>query len=300
MKNSRIPAVITVAAIILISLYSGYAINGIIASNAPPNVVFTLGTAYKDVTYCNSQTFDLYVPRVAATRSLPLVIFVHGGGMTSGDKSDINPIFLNAFASAGYAVASVNYRLAPLYKFPTQIEDVKCAIRYLRENAHTYGINGGRIYAFGTSAGGELVAIAALTGGDSVFDVGPYLNESSSIVAAVDMFGPANLTNCACYSDPMKIFGNQTSLVLASPTHFVVANAPPILIIHGVNDTGVPVSQSVQLYNMLLAAGDQTQLILVYNMGHMFVHVGSQPIDPSLAQIAQDMVSFFERYSVGS
>ena len=58
------------------------------------------------------------------------------------------------------------------------------------------------------------------------------------------------------YSDPQKVFGNnQTNLVLASPTHFVVANAPPILIIHGVNDTGVPVSQSVQLYHMLLAAG---------------------------------------------
>jgi dipeptidyl aminopeptidase/acylaminoacyl peptidase len=87
--------------------------------------------------------------------------------------------------------------------------------------------------------------------------------------------------------------------VLASPTHFVVANAPPILIIHGLNDTDVPESQSVQLYNMLVAAGDQTQLILVDNMGHMFVHVGSQPIDPSLAQIAQDMLGFFAKYTAG-
>ena len=55
--------------------------------------------------------------------------------MTAGDKSDLNPVFLDALASAGYAVASVNYRLAPESRFPAQIEDVKCAIRYLRAKA---------------------------------------------------------------------------------------------------------------------------------------------------------------------
>jgi acetyl esterase/lipase len=128
----RVPAVVCIMAIILVSLYSAPTIDGVIASNAPPSVVFTLGTADRDVTYCNSQTMDIYIPGVAVTRPLPLVIFVHGGGLTSGDKSDINPVFLNALASAGYAVASVNYRLAPQYKFPAQIEDLKCAIRYLR------------------------------------------------------------------------------------------------------------------------------------------------------------------------
>ena len=146
----------------------------------------------------------------------------------------------------------------------------------------------------------QLSAIAALTGSNSEFDVGPYLNESSSVTAAVDMFGPANLTSFASYSDPQKVFGsNQSNLVLASPTHFVTANAPPILIIQGVNDMTVPESQSIQLYDELTAAGDQTQIILVQNMGHMFVQVGSEPIAPSLAQIAQDMVSFFERYREG-
>jgi len=243
---------------------------------------------------------DLYIQSVAVTRPLPIAIFVHGGGLTSGDKSDINPVFLNALASAGYAVASVNYRLAPQYKFPAQIEDLKCAITYIRDNAQRYGMNGTEMFAFGTSSGGELVALAALTGPHSAWDVGPYLNESSSLTAAVDMFGPANLTSFASYSEPQKVFGDdQNNLVLASPTHFVTANSPPILIIQGVNDTQVPESQSIQLYDELTAAGDQTQLILVQNMGHMFVQAGSEPITPSLAQIAQDMVSFFERYRVG-
>ena len=140
-----------------------------------------------------------------------------------------------------------------------------------------------------------------MTGTNSQFDVGPYLKESSSVTAVVDMFGPADLNSYPSYSPPQKVFGsNQTNLVLASPTHYVEANAPPILIIQGVKDTTVPESQSIELYNDLTAAKDQTQLILVQNMGHMFMQVGSEPIKPSLAQIAQDMVRFFEKYREGN
>ena len=289
-----------VVAITVICLYSAFTIDGVIASNAPTTVEFTLGTAHRDVTYCNSQTMDIYVPSAAATRPLPLAIYVHGGGLTSGDKSDINPLFLSALAFAGYAVASVNYRLAPQYKFPAQIVDLKCAIRFLRANAQTYGVNGTEIFAFGTSSGGELVALAALTGPHSEFDVGSYANESSGVTAAVDMFGPANLTSYSSYSDAQRVFGdNQNEMVLASPTHYVTASSPPMMIIQGVNDTNVPESQSIQLYDELTAAGDQTQLVLVQNMGHMFVQVGPEPIAPSLAQIAQDMVSFFGRGGAG-
>ena len=296
----RVSSIVSFVGILLISLYSAIAIDNVIASNAPPTVVFTLGTPDLDVTYCNSQTMDIYIPSAAVTRPLPLAIYVHGGGLTSGDKADISPIFLNALASAGYAVASVNYHLAPLYKYPAQIKDVKCAIRYLRANAQSYGVNGSEIFAFGTSSGGELVALAALTGPHSQFDIGSYLNESSSLTAAVDMFGPTNLTSYSSYSDTLRVFGNnQTDMVLASPTHFIAANSPPIMIIQGVDDTNVPESQSIQLYEELTAVGDQTQLILVQNMGHMFVQAGSEPISPSLGQIAQDMVSFFGRYSAG-
>jgi len=312
MKRSRIAAGVCIAAIVVIGL--AFVINDIILSSAPTSVPFSLGTVIRNVTYGDSQTLDLYIPNQTTVHPLPLVIFVHGGGMTSGDKSDIayarltssdksniNPIFLDALASAGYAVASINYRLVPQYKYPAQIEDLKCAIRFLRSNANVYGINGSEIFAFGTSAGGQLVAIAALTGSNSTFDVGPYLNESSSLTAAVDMFGPADLTvgeGCGyTASEITQVFGsNSDNVVLASPTHFVKANSPPILIVHGVNDTLVFESQSAELYNELAAAGDQTQLISVHNMGHWFVQVSNEPINPSLEQIAQDMVNFFDQY----
>jgi len=72
------------------------------------------------------------------------------------------------------------------------------------------------------------------------------------------------------------------------------------LIVQGIADTTVPKSQSAELYRKLSAAGDQTQLILVHHMGHMFAQAGSQPIDPSLTQISADMVSWFQRYRAES
>lgn len=319
-RASRVAAVVAIAAVLGISGYSAYRIDRVLASNAPPTVAFSLGTAHRDVDYCNtgqggllpqgllagSQTLDLYLPNATATGPLPLAIYVHGGSMTGGDKANLNPVFLNALASAGYAVASVNYRLAPQFKFPTQIEDVKCAIRYLRNHAPAYGLDGGKFFAFGTSVGGQLVALAALTGSHSGFDVGPYGTASSSVTAVADIFGPANLTEAASgysRSGILEVFGNNSSrsdLVRASPTHYVTGSAPPILIIQGVNDAKVLESQATELYNDLRAAGDQTQLVLVQHMGHMFAQVGPKPIDPSLGQIAQDLVTFFDRYTKGT
>jgi acetyl esterase/lipase len=181
-------------------------------STPSTGVPFSLGTADLNLTYCNSQTLDLYIPR-AAVRHLPVAMYVHGGGMTSGDKSNLNQVFLDALASAGYAVVSVNYRLAPQFEFPAQIEDVKCAIRYLRAKAPRYGLNVSEIFAFGTSVGGQLVALAALTGPYSAFDVGPYASEPSNLTAVADMFGPANLTQPASGFTPsgiQQVFGTRT------------------------------------------------------------------------------------------
>lgn len=218
--------------------------------------------------------------------------------MTSGDKSDLNPAFLGTLASAGYAVASVNYRLAPASRFPAQIEDVKCAIRYLRNTASTYGLNPNEVFAFGTSVGGQLVALADLTGPHSTYDVGPYPNQSSQLSAVADLFGPANLTQHASGFSPsgiQAVFGgnDRRDLVLASPTHYVAPGSPPILLVQGMDDTKVLESQSIEFYDDLRSAGDPADLVLVQHMGHMFMQVGSKPFDPSVQQIANDIVRFF-------
>ncbi|HTP26757.1 MAG TPA: alpha/beta hydrolase [Anaeromyxobacteraceae bacterium] len=280
------------AALLCLALTAG-------CGGSPRTVAFPLGHVDRDLAYCRAETLDLYIPRAPVTHPLPVALYVHGGGLTGGDKSSLNPIFLNALASAGYAVASVNYRLAPRFEFPAQIEDVKCAIRYLRVESERYGLNGEEIFAFGTSAGGQLVALAALTGPHSSFDVGPYGNEPSDLRAVADMFGPANLAERASGFSPsaiQQVFGqkNHPDVALASPTHFVSAASPPILIVQGVDDPIVLESQSIELYRALEAVGDQTQLVLVQNMGHMFMQVGPHPVTPSLRQIARDVVTFFD------
>lgn len=302
----HLPAIVCILALVLICTYSVFAINRLVAANATPFVTFTLGAAYRDVTYCNSQSLDLFVPRSPPAGPLPIAIFVHGGGLIQGDKGYLNPTFLNALATAGFAVADLNYRLAAPQlnfrgaqpnQFPAQIEDVKCGIRYLRAHAQTYDLSTTDVFAFGTSFGGTLVALAALTGGHSNWDVGPYPDQSSAIAAAVDMFGPADLPGwISPQAASIDFGGNRANLVLASPTHWVKANAPPIMIVQGTEDRTVPESQSVELYNKLLAAGDQTQLVLINNMGHMWRQVGLNPIDPPMTQIADDMVSWFEQY----
>ncbi len=298
----RIVPIVAVLSILAIAAYSGITIDRFVMSNQITTVPFTLGTADRNVPYCNSQTLDIYVPNSTNTRPKPLAIYVHGGslevGLSSGDKSDLKPVFLNALAAAGYVVASINYRLAPQYKYPAQIEDVKCAVRYLRSNAQTYGINGSEIFAFGDSSGGQLVSLAALTGSYAPFNIGPYSNQPSGITAAADLFGETNLTELGvASSNVQQIYGNESNLSLASPINFVSANSSPILIIQGVYDTNVPESQSVQFYDALHADGAQTQLILVQNAGHELVQVGSQSISPSVATIAEDMVGFFDNYT---
>jgi acetyl esterase/lipase len=280
-----------VGSVVLLGLAAGC------GNAAPVNVPFTLGTAQRNLTYCSSQDLDLYIPR-SATTPLPVAIFVHGGGMTQGDKSNLPPAFLDPLAADGYAVASINYRLAPKSQFPAQIEDVKCAIRYLRAKAANYDLDKNEIFAFGTSAGGQLVALAALTGSYTTWDGGAYRSEPSTLTAAADMFGPANLTEQSGYtpSDLQDVFGGaaRRKLLQASPTHFVAPGAPPILLIQGADDTKVHKAQSIELYGDLKAAGDTTQLVLVRNMGHMFVQVGAKPIDPSFQELVRGLVSFFD------
>ncbi len=104
---------------------------------------------------------DLYLPE-KAPRPLPVILWVHGGGWTRGDKTN-GPAF--RFATKGYAVASMNYRFSQHATFPAQIHDCKAAVRWLRANARKYGLDADHIGAWGGSAGGHLVALLGTTAG---------------------------------------------------------------------------------------------------------------------------------------
>lgn len=178
----------------LLLLSASLALVGCMASDG----VSQSGWVDRNVTYCVMDgvalNMDIYYP-LGTNGPAPVAVYVHGSGWTSGDKARGEGVRdISELVARGYMVAAVNYRLAPRYKFPAQIEDVKCAIRFLRANAERYHLHPEKIGAWGGSAGGHLVALLGVTDATAGWDVGEYLAQSSRVQAVVDMFGPTDLT----------------------------------------------------------------------------------------------------------
>ncbi len=257
-----------------------------------------LGTVENDVKYCTMDgvelKMDVYYPSENSGR-FAVTMYVHGGGWSSGDKSKgAGGLEIPELQKAGFLVVSVNYRLAPEYQFPAMIEDVKCAVRYLRAHANEYNLDPNRIGVFGGSAGGHLVSMLGTTDESAGFDVGEYLDRSSRVQAVVDMFGPADLTvDFEGGGETVRRAFGDFDFALASPVTYVTADDPPFLILHGEEDSLVPIEQSEELLAKLQAAGVPAELVPVANAGHGFKPVGGE-ISPSREEISQMIVSFFE------
>jgi len=103
---------------------------------------------------------DLYLPD--GKQGAPLVVFVHGGGWRRGSRNEMP---LGGMAPAGFAFASVDYRLSPVAPFPAQAHDIKAAIRFLRAKQGEYGYDTTRIAIAGTSAGAHLALLVGVTNG---------------------------------------------------------------------------------------------------------------------------------------
>lgn len=263
-----------------------------------------------DLTYCTSPEgvalkMDLYPPTGSPQDGpTPAVVYVHGGGWMQGDKNEgsgagIYPLLQRS----GFLVAAINYRLAPQYKFPAQIIDVKCAVRYLRANAAAYNIDPQRIGAVGGSAGGHLVALLGVTTAEAGWDTGEYADQSSRVQAVVDMFGPTDLTQLPLTANRglgKEVFGltgrNDPLLLAYSPVTYITPDDPPFLILHGDQDELVPLQQSQILYERLQAAGVPAELVVVKNAMHAFRPAGGEEIQPSGMQLFQTMIRFLNRY----
>jgi acetyl esterase/lipase len=124
----------------------------------------------------------------------PVVVWIHGGGWQSGTYNNPPP-GLAPLLEAGFAVASVQYRLSGAAIFPAQIHDVKGAVRFLRAHADEYGLDPSRLAAWGGSAGGHLTSLLATSGGVAELEgtTGGNSEFSSRLQAAVDYFGPMDI-----------------------------------------------------------------------------------------------------------
>lgn len=139
-----------------------------------------------------SLTLDIVRPKPIKDKPMPAIIFVHGGGWQKGSKeSGIHKII--PLAQNGYFCVTINYRLTDKASFPAQIEDCKCAVRWARAHAKEYNIDPNHIGAWGSSAGGHLVALLGTSGGVKELEgSGGWEKFSSRVQAVADYFGPTD------------------------------------------------------------------------------------------------------------
>ncbi|MCY1667635.1 alpha/beta hydrolase [Rhizobium sp. SL86] len=274
--------------------------------NSPngPNGIYVLPMAeighvrqkHLDLAYASLSPFqklDLYLPEGKPPGSgWPLVIFIHGGAWMMCDKRDIQ---LNApltLREAGFAVASVNYRLSGEAQFPAQIYDVKAAIRYLRAGAKNWGLDGERFAIWGCSAGGHLAALAGTTNDVPVMEdmsLG-YSEVHSKVQAVVDFYGPTRLDLMDRYllqtgagdadhlnpdSPESRLLGGVPTtvpgqVIAAAPDTWVTRDCPPFFLAHAPMDPIVPVQHSIVLADRIasIAGRERVELRLVQNAGH--------------------------------
>lgn len=241
-------------------------------------VVF--GSDFSNIIYTHvantNLTLDAHVPN--GPGPFPAVILVHGGGWVAGDKQQYITYIFKPLSDANFAWFSINYRLAPQYKFPADAEDVEEAIRWVKNNASIYKVDPARIALIGESAGGHLVSY-----------VGARHRPENSVAAVVSMYGVHDFITASIDWKPipdeiMKLFGisavdadSAPKLVKASPVIYINKDMPPYLLIHGSKDEDVPYQQSVEMCDKMKRAGASCELLTVEGAPHGMDHWESHP-----------------------
>lgn len=278
----------------------------LLLANAP-KPSFTL---ISDVQYCTGAgkplLMDVFISEHRSTLRMPAVLWIHGGGWERGDKNGNSGAQL--LAAQGFVTASLFYRLSGDSPFPADIEDCKCAIRFLRANASRFGIDPERIGVAGASAGGHLAELVATTDRSAGLEGdGGWEGVSSKVQAAAAYYGVSDFTVGATQFQHhtgqvvIKLFrGTEKEKPelyrMASPIFYVSKDDPPLLLVHGEEDDLVPFDQSVRMAEAYRRASLPVEFIPVKHAGHDFRQIGDAPISPSLDQIHQETINFFKRY----
>ncbi|MBI3163220.1 MAG: alpha/beta hydrolase [Anaerolineales bacterium] len=278
--------------------------SGTFASVAPTHA----DLAYADIS--DTQKLDLYIPE--GTGPFPVVIMVHGGGFMFGDKSDGAGLTgVDQLLAAGYAVASINYRLSGEAQYPAQIHDAKAAVRFLRANAATYNLNPDKFGAWGASAGGNLVALLGTTCGVAELEGDLGNNDQSSCVqAVVDWFGPIDflkmqeqLTEAGCSASTDDASSPESKLVgaaiqtvpekvaLTNPMNYITPDDAPFFIQNGTADCNIPPAQNKNLADALTAVIGTDNV--TYSSLEGAGHGGSQFETEENIQL---VISFLDKY----
>ena len=276
----------------LIASYSGVMAAELVI---PGDVTFEQGIEYSNP---DGQHLQLNMARPkSGSGPFPAVMCIHGGGFRAGNRDGYNKLCLT-LAQRGFVAVTVSYRLAPKYQFPAAVHDVKAAVRWLRANAKTYGIDPMRVGVTGGSAGGHLAQFLGVTSGVRQFEGdGGNAEQSSSVACVVNVYGPSDFTKSygksvdAAEVLPLFLGGDLEKArprhILASPLYWVTPNAAPTLCIHGTEDKYVAHEQAVWLVDRLKACGVEAELLTLEGAGHGFKDADAEKAEKAL-------LTFFE------
>lgn len=248
---------------------------------------FTLQT---DISYLGPdrvEKLDAYFPGDQFKRPLPAVLLIHGGGWRIGDKADEREQNIaSTLASCGYAVFSINYLLnkwevdaadgkmrTTKVAWPQNLYDCKSALRFLRQEASSFGIDPDRVAVMGGSAGGSFSMLLGFTAKDEAINQhGLYTGQENSVSCILNFYGVPDVQD----QKNRTIFDGATeeetheNARMASPVTYLASNLPPMLIAHGTADTIIPVDASRNLAKSFQALGNDYWYIEIAGAPHTF------------------------------
>jgi alpha-L-fucosidase 2 len=215
-------------------------------------------------------TMDYYAPKGGGIH--PIAIIIHGGGYRRGNsKSGSEAYCADFLAPAGYAVFSINYRLAPKYPYPYMVYDVERSVRFLRYNAKKWNADPNKIALVGGSAGGflsNMVGLLGAPGNPTAPD--PVDRESAKADAVVTLYAQSSFATVPLNADVHSLLdpliarkGEKEALREASPITYVSRNAPPFLLIQGDKDEYIPFSEDTNLQTALHKVGVRCDIIRI-------------------------------------
>jgi acetyl esterase/lipase len=229
--------------------------------------------------------FDLYQPDEEA--NVPLIAFFHGGSYTHGSRKDVDMRLLTTLVDNGYAVASVEYRLAPKANIAMILDDCRYAIRWMIANLDGCGLDLGRVAAWGVSAGGRLAALLGTMG---------------EVDAVCMMYGSSNFAEFVNYGGKYPKKADEMALTMFGEKHppqdlidqfdpitYINKQSAAFLIVHGQNDKLIPIEQSERLHKALQAKRRDSQFLVLEDAGH-------EVPDVYLPAVSTAMLSFFRKH----
>jgi len=282
----------------VLALTATLGISGVATASARAQGTRVLGRrdllARSDIAYVpgadSSQSLDLYAPDHPATTPFPTVVFIHGGGLTSGDRRDLpHATICNNFVQAGIACAAVNYRLVPQAKWPAQPRDIAAAIAWTSKNISARGGDPKRIYLFGHSSGCHLAALVAT---DTM-----YLathNLSPRDIAGVIAMGCLLRQIPPAISDSVElrrffesgkwIYPSLETFTNADPTLHVGPQVPSTLVLVAESEqVQPPILENARVFaDRMRGAGRPVEVEILPNRRHMSALTMMQdPLDPT-------------------